>query len=201
MTDKKTSHLIDRLKNGQELSAEDRRQIIELLQLIDENNVRDKLFESLGEMNKVLVDSEHWKHLLQECFCRIGEGIEADRITYYEELADEETGQTGVVKRVEWQRDQSGEINRDNKTSFLSTHQFGDLFRSLENNEPVQFARSESSNKAIKDLFAADNVSSVLMLPIIVKDRVFGLLRFDDCRRKKNGKNHKYLYYKQWLFR
>lgn len=188
MTDKKTSHLINQLKNGQELSAEERWHTIKLLQNIEEYKVKEKLLESLAKINKVSVNCEHWAHLLQECFSKIGEGIEAEGIIYYEEFTDDETGQTGMVKRVEWQRDQSGEVNQKKKRSFLSSHQFNDLFSSLEKNEPVQIARSESLKKAVKDLLVEDDLSSILMLPIIVKNRFFGLLRFDDNRQRKKWK-------------
>lgn len=149
-------------------------------------NQRELLYKSemlaaIAKTTEKLLVSKNIEETLNETFKLVGESIETDRVYYFEH--DFKTNL--ISQKVEWVRPGiSSQINN------LDTHNlsFDDISfytEPLRQNKIFQKTLSEVENPTIIGRWIKQEILSVLLLPIMIKDKFYGFIGFDDCTHEQ----------------
>ncbi|REL24535.1 PAS domain S-box protein [Rhodohalobacter sp. SW132] len=176
------SDLIEELQKPGELNGTVRSKLMEVLRSYEERNVRDNLIKSLTEISKGMVSAKNWTKLLRASFRKLGKGILADRICYYELSPENGTGSKGMTLKVEWNSEHALEEFGITSRRILPDDLYYELFTTLQNRSPFQTFRSHQHKGELKNLMVDDGVNTLLLLPVILSDSLYGIIRIDTCK-------------------
>lgn len=154
-------------KNAEETLFENQRVLV----------YKSKILAAIAKITEKLLVSNNIEQTLQESFTLIGEAIEVDRVYYFEN--DITTNR--INHKVEWVRESiTPQINNPitKNLTFEDIHFYLD---SLLQNKSFQSTISELNDEKIKERWRKQEISSVLLLPIFIKNTFYGFIGFDDC--------------------
>lgn len=149
-------------------------------------NQRELLYKSdmlaaIAKTTEKLLVSKNIEETLNETFKLIGESIGTDRVYYFEN--DFKTNL--ISQKVEWVRGGiSSQINNPDthNLSFEDIYFYTELLRQ---NKIFQKRLSEIENPKIIERWKKQEIQSVLLLPIVIKDKFYGFIGFDDCMHEQ----------------
>lgn len=176
--------LINKLQQPGELDQADREALVRILQ----TNGTEKpgimsLQQSLCEIGNEEVDGANWNELTYNCFAKIGKGLGADRISYYEYAVHQAARKPGFNLEVQWQAGSPVKKVKQNKRyPFLEKSRYAEISAAVDDFEPFQSVFDRQKMGPLKKLMKDENVSSLLILPVKSGDSVYGIVRFDDCK-------------------
>lgn len=180
------TELIEQLQKPGELSSTAKSKMLEVLRSYEERNLRDNLIKSLTDISKGMISTIAWDELLNESFIKLGSGIRADRVCYYESVNSSDSDTRGHELKVEWCSDYANQEHGNSKHPFLPESSYIDLFTALNNRCPFQSIRSHQMEGELKTLMENDGVQTILLLPIHLSDELFGIIRIDSCRSDRH---------------
>ena len=149
-------------------------------------NQRELLYKSdmlaaIAKTTEKLLVSKNIEETLNETFKLIGESIEIDRVHYFE--YDFKTNL--ISQKVEWVREGiSSQINNPD-THNLSFDDISFYTEPLRQNKIFQSTLCEIENPKIIQRWQKQEILSVLLLPIMIKDKFYGFIGFDDCTHQQ----------------
>ncbi len=180
------TELIGQLQKTGELSSTAKSKILEVLRSYEERNLRDNLIKSLTDISKGMISTIDWDELLNESFIKLGSGIRADRVCYYENVNSSDSDTRGFEIKVEWCSDYAKQEFGSSNYQVLPEDSFLDLFTVLNNRCPFQSTRSAQMEGKLKTLMADDGIKTILLLPIHLSDELFGFIRIDSCKSDRH---------------
>ncbi|MDX1326495.1 MAG: PAS domain S-box protein [Arenibacter sp.] len=140
-----------------------------------------RYFQTLGEINQLLLSANHWIKSLYSCFKIVGEVIEVDRIYYFENNLQKET----TSQRLEWTYGKT-ELQIDQEDfQNISYSSFPLFIEALRKGGSFKAVVEELPPSPIKNFLKSRNVMSVLALPIWVSGEFRGFIGFDHCRQNR----------------
>lgn len=153
----------------------------------DKRIAKQKQYLSIiGELNEILLKSDDWSHALNQCFQIVGKSIAVDRIFFFQNNI-----QVGAITpKLEWVQHNINSQITDPELQNISFCQIPMLMEALEKGKPFSAIVSSLPPSTVKDILIKQNVVSVLILPILVNDQIFGFLRLDDCQTVRKWKHH-----------
>lgn len=184
MESNKVTELINQLRKPGELNGIDRESLIKVLQTHEEKHVCENLIDSLVEISRGVVTEKCWKCFFKDSFKKLGSGIGADRVCYYESTFNEEDV-SGLKLMVTWESDYAlqsyGEINK----CILKPSLYKELFSQLNTFSPFQENYSSQKAGPLRILMDEGGVKTILFLPIRINSTLYGIIRIDTCRMDK----------------
>jgi len=178
------TQLIEELQSKDSISGVTRSQLLDILRTQKERTIRDQLIESLEKIGRVDTSEKDWRRNLADSFESIGGAIKADRICYYEAGSSGSEEKSGFSLRVEW-ADQEVCGTMETAYPFLPDEEFSDMLVMFQNRCPIQTVRSHQHDGILKKLMTDDQINTILLIPIYVKNSLYGMLRFDDCQSER----------------
>lgn len=125
------------------------------------------------------------EELLEEAFAYIGKAVDVDRMYYFAAESADETGEIFISQKSEWCREGiSPQINNP-ELQQMPASQVKELMGTLTKNKPFQKRLSQLPDGPFKELFIDEDIKSMLVMPIFLKDSLYGFIGFDDCRRER----------------
>ncbi|MCZ4319951.1 PAS domain S-box protein [Aequorivita viscosa] len=135
----------------------------------------------IGELNKLLLTSENWVVALDRCFQIVGDTLDIDRIYFFENNLKEET----TSQRLEWTRD-SSEMQIDNPDlQNVPFSKFPLFIKPLQEGRLFEAIVSELPPSVIKEVLIAQNIYSILVIPVLVNNAFCGFIGIDDCKHER----------------
>lgn len=180
MKSSNNSTLIDVLREKRQLSEIERKKLIKILNSHEKRNVYDNLIESLIEISRGTVSGECWDCFLNDCFAKLGSGIRADRVCYYEYTFNEDS-ESGLDLKVVWESDYALQQHGNSKQQFLRESLFSELFSKLNELSSYQIIAAKLLQGALKSLMEKEGVKTSLLLPIRINNVFYGIIRIDSC--------------------
>lgn len=177
--------LTEKIQNADTLTNNDKCELNNLLASQQKVNKYNELVHEIAEFGENEISGGDWKVIFQNCFEKIGEGISADRIRFYDNGLQSETGESGLMVAVEWTA-----TNGNNKTdqydhsTFISKKKFSKLFKHLERGTSYQARLSEQDMGPLKMFMQTNNSRSALFIPIRNSTSFFGLICVDNCHEE-----------------
>ncbi len=139
------------------------------------------ILAAIAKTTEKLLVSKNIEETLGETFKLIGESIGTDRVHYFEN--DLKTNL--ISQKIEWVRAGiSSQLNNPD-THNLS---FDDVYfytEPLLQNKIYQKTLSEIQNPVIIERWKRQEILSVLLIPIFIKDKFYGFIGFDDCTHEQ----------------
>jgi signal transduction histidine kinase len=150
---------------------------------------KSSLLAAIAKAGSMLLRYDDWFATIHEMFEIIGEAVQADRVYYFENFTEPETGQYFTNQKVEWSRDDiEPQINNPvwQNVSFEAFDRFLDplteqeIFQSLTKELPEGDFKIEIQNQ---------DILSLLVIPIFVQEKFWGFIGFDDCTAERTWTN------------
>lgn len=178
--------LINKLQEPGELDPATRDKLVNILRDNELQSSGSSLQQALSEIGKHGIEGETWKEIMLNCFSKIGTGLQADRISYYEYTVHSTSGKSGFELKVHWQSESSEAVlDQVSKSRFLEKSRFAALANFVTSFEPFQSVYEEQKMGTLKKLMKDQDVRSLLFIPVKKGDSLYGIVRFDDCNNQR----------------
>lgn len=158
----------------------------DLLKIQSKLQTRDRLLKGIAEAATILISDSHPYSRIQEALQILGHAAQVDRLYVFENSRHPETGHLVASQRFEWSRDPN-EAQIDNPDLQYASYQELGMQRWYE-----VLSKGGSIRGAIagfpeseRKLLQAQNIRSLLVVPILIEDRFWGFVGFDDCQRER----------------
>jgi PAS domain S-box-containing protein len=138
---------------------------------------KSELLAAIAKTTEKLLVSKNIYETLQDIFKIIGESIGADRVYYFEK--DFKTNL--VSQKVEWVREGISSQIKNPDTQNLSIEEYSFFSKPLLQNKIFQMIISDIKDEGIIEFWKKQDILSMLLLPIFIKDKFYGMIGFDDC--------------------
>lgn len=153
---------------------------------VEENiMVKTKLLSAITEVISTLFQYDDWEVALDKSFGIVGEAVDVDRVYYFENYYDPVTGEGVTSHRLEWSRNTALPQIANPDLQEVPFELFSDFVRPLKKNKPFSAIIREMEDGKTKDLLQSQDILSILVLPICIKNRFMGFVGFDDCTRER----------------
>jgi PAS domain S-box-containing protein len=147
--------------------------------------IKTKLLSAIAEVISTLFQYENWEDALDASFGIVGKAISVDRVYYFENYVDPLTHEGFANQRLEWTA-VSAHAQLDNpELQNLPFNIIDDFIVPLRNNQPFTAIVSEMEDTMTKELLVAQEIQSILVLPIFLKGYFYGFIGFDDCKKER----------------
>jgi len=152
----------------------------------DELRKLDKLLKGVADSTKRLLAADNNILAITDALAILGEAVNVDRVYIFEHHLHPVTGKKVVSQRFEWSRD-SVEPQIDNPYLQNASYDAQGMARWYE-----VFSAGGSISGPVKEfpmaereLLERQEIVSLLAVPVIVDDKYWGFIGFDDCRSER----------------
>ena len=152
---------------------------------VESIQIKAKLLSAITEVISILFQYDDWIVALDKSFGIVGEAVSVDRVYYFENYFDPKTGDGFANQRLEWSRYSSHSQINNPELQHLPFEAIADFIAPLRKKEPFQAVVSQMPDSNTKELLVAQDIRSVLVLPICIKDHFYGFIGFDDCTQER----------------
>lgn len=144
-----------------------------------------RFFQAVLHALQELVSTAEPERLLPQLLGEVGGALDSDRCYAFRIYLDEETGIPFASQTHEWCRDGiPPQIDNPALKRLPLSPTYTDFFLLLERGEVIAKLQRDLSGDA-RELLSSQGVQSVLIAPVFVKGRLWGLLGFDACREAR----------------
>lgn len=144
-----------------------------------------QLFHTSALVSSILLTADDWQKAMHESFRTIGETLNVDRVYLFENHIHPLTGEVLTSQRIEWAKgDVSPQINNP-ELQDISIDEIGDFVKPLKQGKPFVAIVSELPDSLTKDLLIAQQIKSLLVLPLFIYDKFQGFVGIDDCTNER----------------
>ena len=146
----------------------------------------EKMLTSIAFATKELLSNQHFPTATQKAIALLGDGAGVDRAYLFENFHDED-GNIFCSQRYEWSAlGVPPEIDNPDLQG-LPVGLFGEGTQAMLKNRPYHAIVSKIDNDPeLKELLESQDIKSILLIPIYVKDYFWGYVGFDDCTYERN---------------
>lgn len=147
---------------------------------------RNELLSAITKVIGTFLQTEDWYLALDRVFEIAGNVAQVDRVYYFENHLDPESGKTLCSQRFEWSQAKV-EAQIDNPDlQKIHMEEFSEFFGPLEKGHPYQVITSElQDGTRFKEVLQGQGNKSCLVLPIMMGKKFFGFIGFDDCSAER----------------
>lgn len=146
---------------------------------------KKKFLEVNASFIKTLLDNELEDKTLEEAFAIIAKTIDVDRMYYFGTDKNQNSGETYISQRVEWTNSRATPQIDNPEMQNMPASRVKKIMGPLNKNLPFIGRISELEEGDLKKLFLEQGIKSMLLLPIFLKNELFGFIGFDDCTRER----------------
>ncbi|MDR6969360.1 PAS domain S-box-containing protein [Flavobacterium arsenatis] len=140
---------------------------------------KSDLLSALALCTEKFLLSKSSNDMFSETFEIIGKATKADHIYYYEN--DFKTNL--IHQKYKWANENV--VLQITKLQFFNHEKFKEIIESANNKKPLNAIIANLENGFLKDLLVANEIKSILILPIYYKDTFSGFIGFDDCNNER----------------
>lgn len=146
---------------------------------------KNKLINALNRFSSTLLLENRWEDALRVSFQIIGDAVDVDRVYYFENHEDESTKAKLCSQKIEWTRE--GEKPQINNPQLQNCphEMFEDFFVSLYTGKNFSVITNHLHEGKLKDILVAQDIRSILIVPIFSNSYFKGFVGFDDCKKDR----------------
>ncbi len=158
------------------------RDITERKRVEEELHKRDHLLEGAAMTSHELLSLVDFNSAIDQALETLGHSMDVDRIFIFENIDDPKTGEHMTSQRFTWSRE-THSVVRD-KPAFQNmfyNSMYPHAYETLSSGTPIEGAVWDFP-VTVRKIFDPLNIISILLVPIIIKGRLWGHIGFGDCR-------------------
>jgi PAS domain S-box-containing protein len=143
---------------------------------------KTEILSAISKLAEKLLNSDEINHALNESFELIGRSAKVDRVSYFEINSSSNL----LSQKAEWTIEGIETTIEDTRLRQLPATVFSREFDLLLKNKVVQFHTDKVVDSDFREILNSHSVRSFLAFPLFVKNRLVGLIGFDDCHRERH---------------
>lgn len=147
--------------------------------------LREQLLSAIASSTEALLSSPDVRQVLRESLPAFGECTLVDRVYVFENYFDPEYKEVCTRQVAEWCSPRAiPQI--DNPTLLRLPHrEIPDFVAPLQSGKPFVAQVRALPEGGLKEILDSQDIKSLLVLPIFIKDEFWGFLGFDDCTNER----------------
>lgn len=154
------------------------RDITERMRTAKEVKLKERMLGAIAKSTSALLSGTNVLDSINRSLVWLGEAAEVDRTYLFEN--NHEDGVTLTSQRFEWVK--GGVSPQIDNPELQNVPLFGEFLHISERGEPWEAIISQlPDDHELKETLAAQEILSVLLIPIIVDGKYWGFVGFDDC--------------------
>ena len=147
---------------------------------------KDLLLQAIAESIRTLITENDHEKGFNKTLGMLGRAAEVDRVYIYKHVEDLETGELYFVPLYEWVSEKSKSQIENLSLSKVSYSRFESLkfYDSFSSGKNLKFLMKNLSSEDQK-VFIDGNIKSIILVPIMVAEKYWGFIGFDECTRDR----------------
>jgi anti-anti-sigma regulatory factor len=146
---------------------------------------RDRLLRGIARASQLLVDIEDdYTAAMDRCLEAIGGALEVDRV-YIFEAHQSGDGSTLCSQRFEWSRGSVAPQIDNPELQDVPMAGLGDWEQTLRAGRSLDFVVATYPHREVREILQAQDIVSILVVPITLAGEFWGFVGFDDCSRPR----------------
>lgn len=142
---------------------------------------KSEVLAAISKITEKLLVSKNIEKTLDEAFAIIGEAANVDRVYFFEN--DLKTNL--ITQKIEWVRKSIESQLKNPATHELSFEDIYFYTEPLLQNKIFQKTLTDLTDQKLINRWQKQNILSVLLLPIFIKEKFHGFIGFDDCTEEQ----------------
>jgi PAS domain S-box-containing protein len=147
---------------------------------------KDILLQGISEAVRTLISESDSEKGFNNALSILGKAAEVDRVYIYQHQEDFETEEMYIVPLFEWASKKSELQIKSLSIKKLSYSRFESLrfYDNLSKGKSLKFQIKDLSAEA-QEAFLDGNIKSIIIVPIMVNDKYWGFIGFDECTKDR----------------
>jgi len=147
---------------------------------------RDRLLRAIADASRALLELEdNYAAGMDRCLGAVGAALEVDRV-YVFEAHEDASGVSCCSQRFEWSRDVVAPQIDNPELQGVPFEALGDWEENLRAERPMGFLVADYEHEAVREILEAQDIVSILVVPVTLRDELWGFVGFDDCTRARS---------------
>ncbi|WP_281232542.1 PAS domain S-box protein [Flavobacterium gelatinilyticum] len=140
---------------------------------------KSQLLSALSLCTEKFLLSKSTQQMFQETYDLIGKASKADHMYYYEKDFSTNT----VSQKYKWSR--KGVTHQITPLRHMTEENLKEIFNAAKNRKILSSFTRKLKDTYFKQLLTANEIKSILILPLYINDVFTGFIGFDDCTRER----------------
>ena len=149
---------------------------------------KEKMLEAIALATSELLENRDFKSAISRALPILGNAAEVDRVYLFENAYDYE-GNGYTSQSFEWNSGAENPQIDNPELQGLPFDAIKEFVEPLKNNEPFTAVISALKDGQLKEILAAQQIRSVFILPIMVDEKFWGFVGFDDCKTEREWRS------------
>jgi PAS domain S-box-containing protein len=149
--------------------------------LKEELQRRENLLSAIADANSFLISEPDLYIALNKAAERVGRSTGVDRVYLFVNTLDAQGNAVTTSQRMEWNSGQAIPQLNNPDLQEVPVSEFGIFMDPLRCNKPFQSVVAELEDDFVRGFLAAQDIRSIIVLPITVHGKFWGFLGFDQC--------------------
>lgn len=151
---------------------------------------REKLLEGVARMNHILINSPNLKAAIQDSLEEIGSATRIDRAYIFKNHVEESTGRLLTSHWMEWTNGQVEAQLYNNDLQNIPYEKLSpDLITNFTQKKPF-YSLSRDLDSYTHEIVEKQGILSLLLVPVLVQDKLWGFIGFDNCTQERSWKEY-----------
>lgn len=151
-----------------------------------ETEKEDRVFKAIAEISTALLENYDYRNILKQIVATLGEVSDVDRAYIFEKYFHPETNREVFRLTYEYYtKNLTSQMNLPELQVLSIEEKIPSIFKSLCSKQPINIIVSQLPENE-QELLVAHDVKSFLIIPIIVKEKLWGFIGFDSVNYERN---------------
>lgn len=147
---------------------------------------REAILDAITYASECFLAKSNWESLIQNILARLGKAAEVSRVYIFQKHLSPDN-QILISQRYEWvSNDISPQIDNPEMQNFNALAYDCRLIDDLISKGKPIVGNTRDFPEAEKRVFSAQDILSIVLAPIYVQKKIWGLIGFDECRTERN---------------
>ena len=145
----------------------------------------DRLLAGVAAATNHLLTIADFPTAINQALADLGRACGIDRVYIFESCSLLDSGQPSIERSFEWcQYSVESQIDRQESKNLPYSSLFPQWYEKLASGQPISDL-TQNFPLDEREILAAQNIISVLLVPILIADEFWGFIGFDDCHSER----------------
>ena len=162
------------------------RDITESKRIAQELANEEKVFKAIADISTTLLDNHNYKQVMPNVLSILAEATEVDRVYLFEKSINPDNRRILLNQLYEWAGlDVTPQIENPELKHFDFENSLPTIYSNIIKKIPVSCSVEDLVENE-KAFLKSHDIKSVLIIPVIVKEKLWGIIGFDSTRYERN---------------